>query len=192
MFDWERAIIGAAADLGSIVPDRALGVSIFVAFLARPVLKPSAGVSPMLSELLSKPPALSSCSWAIIGAVRLWALDKLPRSVLRLLSGEGLAGRLPTALALSAELLTSVELLELATDPVCDCSTEPDLPPAPVLLPVAGVKPLVLASERTDDWELGRRASTGLECLLAALEAVNFLPVGVDFFSPFTGDFVGG
>lgn len=42
-----------------------------------------------------------------------------------------------------------------------------------------------------EDWELGRRGSTGLERLLAALDAVNFLPVDADFFSPFTGDFTG-
>lgn len=46
-------------------------------------------------------------------------------------------GRLPAALALSPELLTRFESLVLAREAVIDCSTEPDLPPVLVLLPVA-------------------------------------------------------
>lgn len=91
-------------------------------------------------------------------------------------------------MALKPRLLLSVELPELAREAVIDCSTERDFPPAFVLFPAAEPD-FVLAS--TDDWELGRRVSTGLECLFAALDAVYFLPVGVDLFSPFTGDFAG-
>ena len=85
-------------------------------------------------------------------------------------------------------LLLNVELPEPAREFVIECSTETDFPPAAVLLPVAELA-FILAS--TDDWELGRRVIPGLECLFAALDAVYFLPVGVDFFSPFTGDFAG-
>lgn len=83
--------------------------------------------------------------------------------------------------------MTDVELLELAKEPALGCSTEPDLPPALLLLAPSGVP--CPAPVSTEDWELGRRARGGLACLLAALVAVNFRCVGVDFLPPLTGDF---
>lgn len=76
--------------------------------------------------------------------------------------------------------------MELACEPVIVCeptmvwSKEPTADPALDLLPELAT--FVLVSEIAEDWELCRRPRAGLR-REAELDAMNFRPVGVDFFS---------